>query len=107
MSYYKTILHDYSNSSHFTFTESMVTNPGNFADDILPDRDSILYVHGFLESTEVENVRTIIKGITITRCKKGISNRKIRRLSLRFRVCSLSGQGRRERHFPGLGRYSI
>lgn len=82
-------------------------NPGNIADDILPDRDSILYIHGFLENTEAENVRVIIRGITITRCKKGISNRKIRRLSLRFRVYSLPGQGRRERHCTGLGRNSI
>ncbi|XP_033364223.1 lipase member H-A-like [Bombus vosnesenskii] len=49
------------NSSHFTSTESMITNPGSIADDILPDRDSILYIHGFMENTEAENVRIIIK----------------------------------------------
>ncbi|XP_043522378.1 phospholipase A1 1-like isoform X1 [Frieseomelitta varia] len=49
------------NSSHFTSTESTVTNPGNIADAILTDRDSILYIHGFMENTEAENVRVIIR----------------------------------------------
>ncbi|CAD1478768.1 unnamed protein product, partial [Heterotrigona itama] len=49
------------NSSHFTSIESTVTNPGNIADAILTDRDSILYIHGFMENTEAENVRVIIR----------------------------------------------
>ncbi|KAK9295426.1 hypothetical protein QLX08_010258 [Tetragonisca angustula] len=49
------------NSSHFTSTESTMTNPGNIADAILTGRDSILYIHGFMENTEAENVRVIIR----------------------------------------------
>lgn len=56
----------YRNSSHFTSSESTVTNPGNIADAILTDRDSILYIHGFMENTEAENVRVIIRGILLS-----------------------------------------
>ncbi|XP_076664504.1 phospholipase A1 isoform X2 [Andrena cerasifolii] len=36
-------------------------NPENIIEDILPDKRSILYIHGFMEDPESDNVRIIIK----------------------------------------------
>lgn len=42
----------------------MLANVKNISDIILTDQDSILYIHGFLENSEMENVQIPIKCIS-------------------------------------------
>lgn len=37
-------------------------NPANIIEDILPDKGSILYIHGFMEDLESDNVQIIKRG---------------------------------------------
>ncbi|XP_053971420.1 lipase member H-like isoform X1 [Hylaeus volcanicus] len=45
----------------FKGDSSSPTSSGNIAEDIEADKDSILYVHGFMEGTESDNVQIIVK----------------------------------------------
>ncbi|XP_017793226.1 PREDICTED: phospholipase A1 1-like isoform X1 [Habropoda laboriosa] len=49
------------NSSRFTYIESTLANPGSIRAAVLPDRNTILYIHGFMENTEADNVQIIIR----------------------------------------------
>ncbi|XP_078052318.1 putative phospholipase A1 magnifin [Augochlora pura] len=49
------------NSSSYTFTKTHVSNPEIIAKDIVPGIQSILYVHGFLEDSNYENVMVVPK----------------------------------------------
>ncbi|XP_076181199.1 phospholipase A1 [Ptiloglossa arizonensis] len=48
------------NSTYPTFTESTIPNPRILMKDIV-HKDSVLYVHGYLENTDSENVQIIVK----------------------------------------------
>ncbi|XP_076298872.1 phospholipase A1 [Lasioglossum baleicum] len=48
-------------SSLFTSTESSLTNPQNISKDIDPDKDTVLFIHGFIEDSEAENVQVVPK----------------------------------------------
>ncbi|XP_026666971.1 pancreatic triacylglycerol lipase-like, partial [Ceratina calcarata] len=49
------------NGSSFTSMDGTLANPGSVASAILANRDSILYVHGYMENTEADNVQIIIR----------------------------------------------
>ncbi|XP_076633965.1 lipase member H [Colletes latitarsis] len=49
------------NSSFSTSTEGALMNPGKIVEDITTNKNSILYIHGFMENTESDNVQIIIK----------------------------------------------
>ncbi|XP_043255836.1 lipase member H-like [Colletes gigas] len=49
------------NSSFSTSTEGALMNPGKIGEDITTNKSSILYIHGFMENTESDNVQIIIK----------------------------------------------
>ncbi|CAL7944355.1 unnamed protein product [Xylocopa violacea] len=49
-----------ANSTFYTATDILLNNPGSLADVIAMDRDSVLYIHGFIENYERDNVLAII-----------------------------------------------
>ncbi|XP_012141585.2 pancreatic triacylglycerol lipase [Megachile rotundata] len=49
------------NSTEFSFSDVRLANPEDIAKYVSRDKDTILYIHGFLENPDADNVQTIIK----------------------------------------------
>ncbi|XP_031848673.2 lipase member H isoform X1 [Nomia melanderi] len=49
-------------SSNFTATSTTLMNPQKIAKDIDPKKNSVLYIHGFMENTIFDNVLVVVKG---------------------------------------------
>ncbi|XP_076646271.1 phospholipase A1 isoform X2 [Halictus rubicundus] len=49
------------NSSIYASMETSLAEPRNIAEYIVPDRDSILYIHGFLEDSKSKNAQVVPK----------------------------------------------
>ncbi|XP_029044589.2 lipase member H-like isoform X1 [Osmia bicornis bicornis] len=49
------------NSSQYSFSEGKLANPEGIAKDIASNKDTVMYIHGFLENPDADNVLTIIK----------------------------------------------
>lgn len=49
------------NGSEISFSDVRLANPEDIPKDVARDKDTVLYIHGFLENPDADNVRTIVK----------------------------------------------